>query len=382
MQLHILVRVLLSVVIGLRMAVLYRALRATSPPREPLSYRKTALTYRIVRGRHGSIEGVHVGVEVPDGVRFRLQPESRFDRRAKQLGLATEWQVNDAEFDNNIFVVSDDPIFLAALNNDRELRKHSFALMKAFGGATVRCSAGCLWVETQPGLGAQPQGDPELIAVRVVNRALKLLLAIKDRLQAITSTAWSPDRDRSARAELVLYVLLEVLGFAGIVAFFFSGGRGENRQLLYTNTSLWTIGITLAIVAVGIPAFVALMRKSSRTHLLLFEIAVLGIPGVAGLVFAGTCWVNRHEETMPAVRQIVEIQDRYITTGRRGRKKHHLVVGWPDPRVDKEFRISAAVYHQYDTTRCARVTWHHGYLNDPFLSGMQPVPCEAPLAVE
>lgn len=357
------------------MAVLYRALRATSPPRERLSYRK-AVTYRIVRGKYG-IEGVHVGVEVPDRVRFRLQPESRFDRRAKQLGLATEWQVNDAEFDNNIFVVSDDPIFLAALNNDRELRKHSFALMKAFGGATIRCSAGCLWVETKPELGAHSQGHPERIAERVVNRALKLLLAIKDRLQAITSTAWSPARDRSARAELVLYVLLEVLGLAGIVAFFFSGGSGENRQLLFTNTSLWTIGITLAIAAVGIPAFVALMRKSSRTHLLLFEIVVVGIPGVAGLAFAGTCWVNRHEQTMPAVQQIVQIQDRYVTTGRRRRKNHHLVVGWLDPRIDKEFGVSAMVYHQYDTTRCARVTWHHGYLNDPFLSGMRPVPCEA-----
>lgn len=379
---HILIRVLLSVGIGLRMAVLYRALRATSPPREPLSYRKTALTYRIVRDRHGTIEGVHVGVEVPDRVRFRLQPESRFDRRAWQLGLATEWQVNDAEFDNNIFVVSDDPIFLGALSNDRELRKHSLTLMKAFGGATVRCSAGCLWIETKPELGVQPQGDPELIAVRVVSRALKLLLAIKDRLQAITSTAWSPARDRSARAEVVLYVLLEVLGFAGIVAFFFSGGGGENRQLLFTNSSLWTIGITLVIAAVGVPAFVALMRKSSRTHLLLFEIAVVGIPGVAGLVFAGTCWINRHGDTMPAVQQIVQIQDRYVTIGRRGRKNHHLVVGWPDPRVDKEFGVSATVYHQYDTARCAQVTWHLGYFNDPYLSGMQPVPCEAPLAVE
>jgi hypothetical protein len=64
------------------------------------------------------------------------------------------------------------------------------------------------------------------------------------------------------------------------------------------------------------------------------------------------------------------------------RKNHHLVLGWPDPRVDREFRVSATVYHQYDTTRCAQVTWHHGYLNDPFLSGMRPVPCEAPFAVE
>jgi hypothetical protein len=125
---HTFVRVLLSLVIGLRMVVLYRALRAASPPREPLSYRKIAVTYRIVKGRHGRIEGVHVGIELPDRVRFRLQPESGFDRRAKQLGLATEWQVNDAEFDYNVFVVSDDPIFLRALANDRELRKHSHSV--------------------------------------------------------------------------------------------------------------------------------------------------------------------------------------------------------------------------------------------------------------
>jgi len=152
--------------------------------------------------------------------------------------------------------------------------------------------------------------------------------------------------------------------------------------IAFINTGLWTLWITLAVVAVAIPAFVALMRKSSRGHLLLFEIVAVGIPGVAGLVFGATCWANRHEETMPAVQHIVQIQDRYITTSRRNRKNHHLVVGWPDPRVDKEFGVSEEFYHQYDTTRCAQVTWHYGYFNDPFLSGMQPTPCEAPLAVE
>jgi hypothetical protein len=220
------------------------------------------------------------------------------------------------------------------------------------------------------------------MAVSVANKAVKLLLAIRDRLQAITSTAWNPARDRSARIELVAYVLLEVMGVVAIGIFIFGGGSGENRQLLFTNTGLWTSGLTLAVAAVAIPAFVALMRKSSRAHLLLFELVVVGIPSVAGLIFGGACWVNRHEDTVPAVQRIVLIEDRYITTSKRTRKHHHLVVRWPDPRVDKDFGVTQEVYDQYDTTRCARVTWHDGYLNDPYLSGMRPVPCETPSAVE
>jgi hypothetical protein len=368
-------------VIGLRMAVLYRALRAASPPREPLVYRQTALTYRIIRGRHASVEGVHAGIEVPDRVRFRLQPETGFDRRAKRFGLATEWQANDRNFDDNVFVVSDDPIFLRALSSDRELREHALALMKAFGGATIRCSAGCLWVETKAGLCGASKED-ERIAEPVAHKAVQHLLAIRDRIQVIAATAWDTNRDHSVGAELALYVFLELLGIAGIVAFLFGGGSGENRQLLFSNTGSWAAGTTLVIAAVVLPLSVAVMRKSSRAHLMLFEVVLLGIPGVAGLAFGATCWANRHEDDLPAVQQVVQVQDRYVTPGRRNRKNYHLVMDWPDSRVDKEFGVSAEVYHQYDTAGCAEVVWHRGYLNDPFLSAMQPVQCDPHVAIE
>lgn len=194
-----------------------------------------------------------------------------------------------------------------------------------------------------------------------MHRAMEHLLAIKDRVQTIASTAWDTTRDRSVRAELTLYMVLELLGIAGIVAFMFSGGGGENRQLLFINTGLWTAGMTLAIAAVVLPSFVAIMRKSSRAHLLLFELVVLGIPGVAGLMFGASCWANRHEDNSPAVQQVVEVQDRYITKGRRNSKNYHLVMDWPDSRIDKDFGVSAEVYDQYDTTRCAKVAWHRGY---------------------
>lgn len=373
---HVLVRVLLSLVIVFRMAVLVQVLRWTKPPRERLVYQEIPTTYRIIRGRHGSIEGVQAGIEVPDRLRFRLKPETEFDRWAKWFGLAAEWQVDEPKFDYNVFVVSDDPIFLRALSSDRELRKNAFALMKAFGGATVRCSSGSLWLETKRGFSSGGGSKDEHLAERVMHKALQHLLAIRDRLQKISSTAWDASRDRSVRAEIALYMVLQVIGVAGVIAFLFGGGSGENRQLLFTNTGLWTAGISLAIAAVVLACFVGIMRKSSRAHLLLFELVVLGIPGIAGLAFGAACWANRHEDKHPVVQQVVEVQDRYITTGRRRSKNYHLVVNWPDERVDRDFGVSSEVYHQYDTTRCAQVVWHRGYLDDPFLTGMEPVQCE------
>jgi hypothetical protein len=138
---HIFVRVVLAMVIGIRMAVLYAALRAASPPREPLVYRqKTAATYRVIRGKRKRVERVHAGIEVPDRVRFRLQPETGFDRGAKRLGLATEWQVNDREFDDSIFVVSDDPLFRRCLWVEAQSAQDN----GAFARNRRTCSSNCL----------------------------------------------------------------------------------------------------------------------------------------------------------------------------------------------------------------------------------------------
>lgn len=350
------------------------ALRSGMRPIERLAFKKETVTFRVLQGKRGEeVRSVHIGIEVPDLIRFRLQPETSFDRYAKRLGLAREWQVDDAAFDHNVFVVCDDPISLQALADDAELRRLAFALMKQFGGATIRCSGGCLWLATRGFNGAK--GDAERMAESVAHRAMKHLVAMRERIRAIKAVAWATRRDRSAIVEIALLVALELMGLVAIIAYFISGGSGENRQLIFTNTSLWTIAATFAVFLVLLPIYLAPMRRSSRSHLLLFEIVLIGVPAVAGLGFAGACWVNRHHDETAMVEQMVRIEDRYIKSGRRNRRNYYLVIAWPDSRVGREFGVSSEVFHQYDDANCVVVAWHRGHFDDPWMSGMKPAEC-------
>src|SRR5687768_10339706 len=72
---------------------------------KPLQVGARACEYRVRRNyRDRSIEGVDIGIEVENKLRFRIQPETRFDVIAKALGVAREWQTDDADFDSRVFI--------------------------------------------------------------------------------------------------------------------------------------------------------------------------------------------------------------------------------------------------------------------------------------
>src|SRR5690242_12743560 len=79
---------------------------ATSIPVEGADVR---FQFRVRRKpKTNSVSGVQLALDLPDQFRFRIQRETAFDRFAKALGIAHEWQTHDDRFDAEAYILSDD----------------------------------------------------------------------------------------------------------------------------------------------------------------------------------------------------------------------------------------------------------------------------------
>ena len=92
------------------------------------------------------IKGLTVRVPISDKLRFVLRRETGFDRIARSLGIASEWQTGDIGFDQKVFILSEDVSFNQALTRDRELRELSSTLLASPKSPRIECRAGMLYL--------------------------------------------------------------------------------------------------------------------------------------------------------------------------------------------------------------------------------------------
>ena len=78
---------------------------------------------KLFRNQLLRLKGGWVGIPCPSEYDFRLKPERWHDRLFKSFGIAAEYEVGDAEFDDRLYIVSDDRAFCVRLRLDSELRQ-------------------------------------------------------------------------------------------------------------------------------------------------------------------------------------------------------------------------------------------------------------------
>jgi hypothetical protein len=117
---------------------------------------------KIHRGKHKNVRGVRVTLDVCDRFRFMLRPESAFDRFAKRFGIAHEWETGDYEFDEKVFIVSEDPLLLETRSTDREFRALISTSLDFLEGGRVECARGKLIFDATLSEVERDQSDDQL----------------------------------------------------------------------------------------------------------------------------------------------------------------------------------------------------------------------------
>lgn len=143
----------------------------------------------------------------------------------------------------------------------------------------VRCNAGTLWFDFNP-VGMVRDASDARLAEGVAEQLLPRLLALRRSMEGVAASDWTEARDPSQRREAACYQVCAAVLVAGIGAWLWSHGTGLPRPLTFHNVETKALGVTLALTALAAGVVWFLLDRSSRLHLVLFEVVLSFAPGL------------------------------------------------------------------------------------------------------
>lgn len=321
---------------------------------------------KIHRGKHKHVQGVRVTLDVSDRFRFMLRPESAFDRFAKRFGIAHEWETGDYEFDEKVFIVSEDPLLLETLSTDREFRELVSTILDFHERGRVECARGKLIFDaTLSDVDRDLSNDH--LRETYAREIQPPLAKLRERLARISVDGWEGDRDPALRRKGWLIGFSTLFAVAGIVGVIGSMAY-EDQQVVFETIPRYGAYVTGGVLAAFLGAAFLWLGRSPHTHAVLLDVLFFALPGAWMASTAGFTWYNeKYDVTAP--RQFVAAVASTYTTRHKSSTYHHVVVSsWPDARGERHIQVSEHEYSLAVSGRCIAVSWHAGRLGDGWIS--------------
>jgi hypothetical protein len=330
--------------------------------------------YRVRLSRQrGGRWTLRLGIVSSGRVHFCLKPETAVDRFFKEIGLAHEQQLGDRRFDDDLYVVSDDTRFTAALAATPGLERALVDLFRfpqaGIAVRRLRCRGRQLWIEgTNAGSAGKP--DAEAVAAAV----LPLLLQLGRALAAV-STGGGGRSSRFGRIALGLLGVATALAIYGGVRLLPLAAPGLPVLLHRFDPLPAALGLAVAtMLLLGLGCLV-LLGRTSRTHLLLIEAVLVGGAGAGATAFAE---LRDHaieaDRSAPAYLEVA-VRGRYAERcGKGGSICRYLELD-ASPlggRGTRRIKVDANTYHAFDGAARATVALHPGRLGYPWISAIEP----------
>ncbi|WP_340599194.1 hypothetical protein [Bdellovibrio sp. GT3] len=290
-------------------------------------------------------------------ITFKLTKESKLDRWFKKWGFADEIQTRDLQFDELIYIASDNTGFMRKIQSDSECR----------GLITELFSHGCLWIAGSGGfIQARFPGDQ-----RSDNTIAVLFAKLSKQIEQIEKQP--RESDTFAWKALVSESL--IWGFAGY-AFASVLQWMRLREDVYVNSvelarSALIASTLAAVILVAIIGYI--FRKSSRGHRIIVEsILVLAF----AIPFGGTALfseINIKLDRSPSI--IVEgIVEGHYTQMHRVRSGRHYITYHIQVSNTKsslilpqDIRVSSQLYEKVNLYNRVRLDIGKGKLNHPWI---------------
>lgn len=301
--------------------------------------------YKLLRSKYG-IRGALIGIEGPKGYEFSFKQERWYDRLCKAIGLSAEHQVGNAEFDELVYIVSDDnhlhrqvsvnPAIVDAVLRIFRLDDEHLSKVKA-----LRCGSGRLWLE----IGARSGFDEGNVA-RLGPEIVPLMRKISDALGSAPVRAGSKWRDPFVMKAAVILAISTGLAVNGGV---------HLARLLWTKIPFTIDSNALLMNAAVIGVFVTgalvvatlfLLGRSARTHLVLIEILLVGSFGATATAFTELRDANIELDQSAAVTYQARTLDKRINRGRRSSSYYLYLEDWNREEPRRKIEVSSSFYHQ------------------------------------
>lgn len=286
--------------------------------------------YQEVKNK-GALQKVRIGVAAPPGFHFTARKEGSRDVFFKHLGVCSEIQLHDEEFDKDVYLESDAKGVGTLLSESKELRDTLLEILRYahsndLRGMRIRCAHERLWVEFTP--------KQESMLTSATYKLVPLLHRLREGLRNSRLTSKLLDDPFIWRAALMLSISTAsvVLGCYGLIRAL--AGRTDivdSWQLFHASAVAG-----LVVTAIFVVAVLKVLGRSSRTHLVLIEGVLVGTFGFVLSMFALAREANiSFDVQRPQFQKLHDIRVQHrITSRRRGRKDHHYYLRTADWRPD------------------------------------------------
>jgi hypothetical protein len=308
---------------------------------------------------------VTVGAPTRAAVEFEVKPEGALDRFAKRIGLSVEGQVGETRFDGRLYLVCDDPYLLTGMRYDHELPNALLDLFSTHwpqvdGVSRLVCRGGTVRLVLK---ASGSTGD----AARVAAGVAPTLLAIATRLDASAGTK-RPD-PLWMRAAALLGIASGLFA-NGAVQCFRVGWNGLPNTLDDGALALYGAIGGATLLALLVLATWSLLGRTSRAHLVLLQVLLLGGPGAFATALTELRDLNMDADTAPATTYATRVVGTRVTHSRKGGTHHYVTFGaWPGSDGDQEIEVGRGESPMTGTSVTVRV--HDGFLGLRWLESFE-----------
>ena len=322
----------------------------------------------------GHLRLVRLGTTAPEGLHFRVRSERLHDRFFKWLGVTTEIQTRDQEFDRKLYVESDARAVAILLRRNPKLRA---ALVNIFAYAKtwrmrkmrLRCANERIWLEFAP------KDANDLFPAKTY--LAPLLQTIASGLECVDLPA-EYRRDRfvwRAAAALAFSTGTLALGVFGLTRSIVGRTDILEPKLLF----LACLVPALVLTAVIAFALLAWLIASSRAHTVVLEFVLVGGLGLVSGTYALAREANMELDYQPAVsHELTHVRTEHrVTKGRRGRRHDHYYFYCADWRKGHEaawleLEISSSTYQSLQSGRSATIYVRPGLFGFDWVEKIEP----------
>jgi hypothetical protein len=313
--------------------------------------------------KHGAITGFELGIPLPTQCLFKFQTEGMFDGFSKSLGLSTEFQTGDGNFDKKIYLACDYPVLLQQLADSSQSREIILELLGRRMFNSIWSDGSILWTST-----ASDKEPSEHVIQRMQQLAATL--------QPLCQTAAPQKRPFFWRFLWVEALVWSLFGYAASSMLEKSFGH-HDYHLYYSDIVKYGL-LTAAVLLVILMLIIRLvLGKSSLGHTILAEsffVLLLALP-LSGMQLVSD--VNRYFDNTEA-QQIEALIGSAYTQSKRGRKKYlisyHLQLQSPpmlfNRQVPENIEVTEDLYNVAANGKLLQLRVKPGFLGLPWYEQM------------
>lgn len=301
---------------------------------------------------------IHVAVPVTCLIEFELKPESWIDRVFKGVGQSVEAQVGSAHFDRALYIVAEDGRVSKTFADNAALAAQVLFLMRGddYPGFRLKrliCRGGKLRIVVR----AESFNPGHL---GLIDRLSPRLHGVSKMLGSATTGPRREDR-YFLRSVLVL-ATTSGLAINGVIHLL----RISVDKTPFTVDigQLWWLSALggAAILTLLLAAVVVLLGRTSRAHLVLAEVLLVGSFGAITTSFAELRDLNMEADARPARVFVSTVMDKTVRRHRRfGRSYRMRVNAWDGESGSASIRISRSAYDVTSIGDTVQIRQHPGF---------------------